>query len=49
MVLHLAERQERALHSAWVPPPSGSCKINIDGAPFPTKRLAGIGVVIRDL
>ena len=32
----------------WVPPPSGLCKINVDGAFFPTKKLAGIGVVIRD-
>ena len=27
MVLHLAERQEGVLHSAWIPPPSGSCKL----------------------
>ena len=26
----------------------GLCKINVDGAIFPTKKLAGIGVVIRD-
>ena len=30
------------------PPPLGLCKINVDGALFPTKKLAGIGVVIRD-
>ncbi|KAK9987548.1 hypothetical protein SO802_027787 [Lithocarpus litseifolius] len=35
-------------NSVWVPPPSGLCKINVDGALFPTKKLAGIGVVIRD-
>ena len=29
-------------------PPLGLCKINVDGAIFPTKKLAGIGVVIRD-
>ena len=33
---------------AWIPPPLGLCKINVDGALFPTKKLAGIGVVIRD-
>ena len=30
------------------PPPLGLCKINVDGALFPTKKLDGIGVVIRD-
>ena len=33
---------------AWIPPQSGLCKINVDGALFPTKKLVGIGVVIRD-
>ncbi|XP_023905143.2 uncharacterized protein LOC112016917 [Quercus suber] len=44
--LHLAETQ---MHSAWQPPLSGSFKINVDGALYPTKKVAGIGVVIRDL
>ena len=48
MVLHSVDRQDDALHLAWVPPPSSLCKINVDGALFPTKKLAGIGVVIRD-
>ena len=30
------------------PPLLGLCKINVDGALFPTKKLDGIGVVIRD-
>ena len=34
--------------SAWVPPSLGLCKINVDGALSCTKKLAGIGVVIRD-
>ena len=45
-ILHLVETH---LHSAWMPPSSGSFKINVDGALYPTKKLAGIGVVIRDL
>ena len=49
VALHLAERLERALHLAWVPHPSSSCKINVDGALFPAKKLAGIGVVIKDM
>ncbi|KAL0000682.1 hypothetical protein SO802_014463 [Lithocarpus litseifolius] len=44
--LHLAETQ---LQSTWLPPSSGSFKINVDGALDPTKNLAGIGVVKRDL
>ena len=34
--------------STWVPLPLGLCKINVDGALSHTKKLAGIGVVIRD-
>ena len=45
-ILHLAETQ---LHLTWMPPSSGSFKINVDGALYPTKKLASIGVVIRDL
>ena len=45
-ILHLAETQ---LHSTWMLPSLGSFKINVDGALYPTKKLAGIGVVIRDL
>ena len=40
--------QENVQHSVWIPPPSGLCKINVDGALFPTMKLDGIGVVIRD-
>ena len=43
--LHLAETQ---MQLAWMPPSSGSFKINVDVALYPTKTLAGIGVVIRD-
>ncbi|KAL0010764.1 hypothetical protein SO802_005872 [Lithocarpus litseifolius] len=42
------DRKNDVQHSDWVPSPSGLCKINVDGAFFPTKKLAGIGVVIRD-
>ena len=45
-ILHLTETQ---LHLTWMPPSSGSFKINVDGALYPTKKLASIGVVIRDL
>ena len=49
MVQHFIDRHEDVQHSvAWIPPPSGLCKINVDGALFPTKKLVGIGVVIRD-
>ena len=48
MLLHSIDREAAAMHSAWVPPPLGLCKINVDGALFPTKKLASIGVVIRD-
>ena len=37
-----------AMPSAWIPPPLGLCKINVDGALYHTKKLARIGVVIRD-
>ena len=36
------------MFSTRCPPPLGLCKINVDGALFPTKKLDGIGVVIRD-
>ena len=48
LVHPLSDIQEVLQHSVWVPPPSGLYKINVDGALFPTKKLAGIGVVIRD-
>jgi len=44
--LHLVETQ---MQLAWLPPSSGSFKINVDGALYPTKDRAVIGVVIRDL
>ena len=48
LVQPLSDRQENLQNSDWVPPHTGQCKINVDGALFPTKKLAGIGVVIRD-
>ena len=42
------DRDVVAMPSAWVPPSLGLCKINVDGALSRTKKLAGIGVVIRD-
>ena len=48
LVQPLSDRQENLQNSDWVPPHSGQCKINVDGALFPTKKLAGNGVVIRD-
>ena len=48
LVQPFSDRQEVLQHSVWVPPPSSLCKINVDGALFPTKKLVGIGVVIRD-
>ena len=47
-VQHLGDRHENSQHMAWIPPQSGLCRKNVDGALFPTKKLAGIGVVIRD-
>ena len=32
----------------WKPPPSGTFKINFDGAIFPMEKKSSIGVVIRD-
>ena len=32
----------------WKPPPSGTFKINFDGAIFPIEKKSGLGVVIRD-
>ena len=48
LVQPLSDKQEVLQHLVWVPPPSGLYKINVDDAIFPTKKLAGIGVVIRD-
>ena len=48
LVQPLSDRQENLQNSDWVPSHSGQCKINVDGALFPTKKLAGNGVVIRD-
>ena len=42
------DRDVVAMPSAWVPPSLGLCKINVDGALSRTKKLARIGVVIRD-
>ena len=42
------DRDVVAMPSAWIPPSLGLCKINVDGAFSRTKKLAGIGVVIRD-
>ena len=48
LVQPLGDRQENLQNSDWVPLHSGQCKINVDGALFPTKKLVGIGVVVRD-
>ena len=32
----------------WSPPPSGSLKVNFDGATFHSKNLAGLGAIIRN-
>ncbi|KAF5444910.1 hypothetical protein F2P56_034002 [Juglans regia] len=32
----------------WKPPPSGSLKLNVDGAVFDDLHKAGVGVVLRD-
>ena len=31
-----------------MPPSSGSFKIDVDGALYPTKKMAGIGLVIKE-
>ena len=48
LVQPFGDRQEVLQHSVWVPLPSGLCKINVNGVFFPTTKLVGIGVVIRD-
>ena len=48
LVQPLNDRQENLQNFDWVPPHSGQCKINVNGALFPTKKLVGIGVVVRD-
>ena len=48
LVQPLSDRQENLQNSDWVPLHSSQCKINVDGALFPTKKLVGIGVVVRD-
>ena len=48
LIQPLGDRHEILQNSDWVPSYSGQCKINVDGALFPTKKLAGVGVVIRD-
>ena len=42
------DRDVVAMPSTWVPPSLGLCKINVDGSLSRTKKLARIGVVIRD-
>ncbi|KAL4319855.1 hypothetical protein GQ457_18G009980 [Hibiscus cannabinus] len=49
----LALRQADSSHHCccsprWRPPPTGSVKINVDGAFLPTARLGAIGVLARD-
>ena len=48
MLQQPVDRDVVAMPSAWIPPSLGLCKINVDGALSRTKKLAGIGVVIRD-
>ena len=48
LVQPFSDRQEVLQHSVWVPLPLGLCKINVNGVFFPTTKLVGIGVVIRD-
>ena len=48
LVQHFGNTQETSQYSAWTCPPLGLSKINVDGALFPSKKLASIGVVIRD-
>ena len=48
LMQQLVDKDVVAMPLAWVPPSLGLCKINVDGALSRTKKLAGIGVVIRD-
>ena len=48
-VQHIPTAQQQSLLSAWLPPSVSLLKINVDGALFSSKKLAGIGVVIRDV
>ncbi|KAB2629256.1 hypothetical protein D8674_034051 [Pyrus ussuriensis x Pyrus communis] len=32
----------------WTPPPLGSLKMNIDGAWISSRRLGGVGLIVRD-
>lgn len=50
-------QQLRPIHAAirrtarsvrWRPPPSGMVKVNFDGALFPTKNIAGLGIIVRN-
>ena len=48
LVQPLSDRQKNLQNFDWVLLHSGQCRINVDGALFPTKKLVGIGVVVRD-
>lgn len=48
MLQQPVDRDVVAMPSSWIPPSLGLCKINVDGALSCTKKLARIGVVIRD-
>ncbi|XP_042939474.1 uncharacterized protein LOC122274504 [Carya illinoinensis] len=32
----------------WLPPPVGSCKLNVDGAKFNDQKKAGVRIILRD-